>query len=612
MENPAESFLDKQWAEFGTACGIEVGKIDKNTAINAFKAVMTKDHQSEVDYDLLFFEALKVAIGKKNISIVCTKGNAFVLKNRKVGFARQIDRSCLKLRKNHLVCNNNKSNHWCVVFDNENKVQDATAVVVLKCGKNNCNDFEKNENRVRKSPSAKHGHGPVAQTLLYMLDTWHCAARNGIQSDNSNTVHGLVLGVKSTKAKKNKKGKLCCVDIGLNVPEHCHDFFTYSINLAVKFDDKNYHEIAIAAYLRMMTIGLHNASIIEAAKKNNIIPKPISLCCRTLSLDRRALTDASLIASPIPGAKKLREDLSVHQGELFEFNPKNSLTLANGLWFSSHKISYPVLIKVCCTAVHDYAVHPNDCFKALTALLKNSSLKFELSKVLIAYIDESDTTSITIMRDLTKNHSMNCRNKAKQSKKRRANHVADSMTDTLFFPFTVLSPVVFKERMSDLWKAFSDLVKKVLLPMANLNVIHADIRPGWKQTSNILCQCHPNNASIELRLIDLESLMKFSRMSTGDGRCMTTSLDEIKSAHQFLWWQVMHVAYIWYEQLVNDDPETLLVETFVQKLFCRRDSSFKSFRKTFYKVWKDLCKDSKDSSQSIQKLLDTVQNKIFL
>jgi hypothetical protein len=54
-------------------------------------------------------------------------------------------------------------------------------------------------------------------------------------------------------------------------------------------------------------------------------------------------------------------------------------------------------------------------------------------------------------------------------------------------------------------KAFVRLMKQTLVPMALLNVVHADIRPRYHETANILC--HKDNFT--MRVIDLDSLMEF-------------------------------------------------------------------------------------------------------
>jgi hypothetical protein len=49
------------------------------------------------------------------------------------------------------------------------------------------------------------------------------------------------------------------------------------------------------------------------------------------------------------------------------------------------------------------------------------------------------------------------------------------------------------------------LIKQTLVPLALLNIVHADVRSRYRETANVLC--HKDNFT--LRLIDLDSLMEY-------------------------------------------------------------------------------------------------------
>jgi hypothetical protein len=147
--------------------------------------------------------------------------------------------------------------------------------------------------------------------------------------------------------------------------------------------------------------------------------------------------------------------------------------------------------------------------------------------------------------------------------------------------------------------------------MAKKKVIHADIRPGWEKTCNIMCQHKTNNSAIKLRLIDFESLVVCPIQSTRDGRSMPTHFD-IRSAFTFLWWQVLHTAYIWFKKLDNENSGTTLVQQFILKMLDRADRNFADFRNEFSDdSFAIMIEDEKASAESVTQILDIVAKEVF-
>lgn len=81
------------------------------------------------------------------------------------------------------------------------------------------------------------------------------------------------------------------------------------------------------------------------------------------------------------------------------------------------------------------------------------------------------------------------------------------------------------------------------MPLANKEIIHADIRPGWETTYNILC--HEGEGNIELRLIDYESLHMASYYVKNDQTIFSKGLGRKMSSHEYVWWLVLWIAYNW-------------------------------------------------------------------
>jgi hypothetical protein len=135
------------------------------------------------------------------------------------------------------------------------------------------------------------------------------------------------------------------------------------------------------------------------------------------------------------------------------------------------------------------------------------------------------------------------------------------MDDLTMEGYGILKPVEHRERgnLRVLWAGFQDLVERVLLPLAELGIIHADIRPGSDKTSNILCKFETDEgglAKATLKLIDYESLVDYTSWKSHnlDGRYMQK--DQDWDATTYLWWQCMAVAYTWKESLNSDSLQT--------------------------------------------------------
>jgi hypothetical protein len=123
-----------------------------------------------------------------------------------------------------------------------------------------------------------------------------------------------------------------------------------------------------------------------------------------------------------------------------------------------------------------------------------------------------------------------------------------------------LKPVEGRGQIAALWDGFKDLVEKVLLPMAELGIVHAGIQPGYDITSSIICKLERReDGRVEkatMKLIDFESLVNFKIWDAGysDGRYVRKEYDW--DAKTYLWWQCMAVAYTWRETLSADSLRT--------------------------------------------------------
>jgi hypothetical protein len=358
------------------------------------------------------------------------------------------------------------------------------------------------------------------------------------------------------KSESEDTNQICCLEAHIEIPEYCGNAFEYAVDRLVCFSetsgiatnegvDQSSETIswnsrdgrAIAIYIKTMRLGLENAEVIMEKCNEPSSVFPISLFC-IHPLKREA--KAELIASPIPREKHLRfSDIKIHQGELFQVtNPtKESFSgFKNVLWFIDNESKLPsdCVIKVSCATVHNIFVSHSECKEALKVLYdacaKDDRLREEISKVLLGFCHlKSSLSLVTIMKDL----------QTGQEK------------------FQVLEHRAFKDgKLLLLWVAFCDLVKSLLLPMADLNVVHLDIRSNSDFTHNILVSemTQGDNYSIELRLIDFDSVVfdGFPASVHSDAvfwnDLIVTVINGVdwKSAHRYLFWQILWIGYTWH------------------------------------------------------------------
>jgi hypothetical protein len=134
------------------------------------------------------------------------------------------------------------------------------------------------------------------------------------------------------------------------------------------------------------------------------------------------------------------------------------------------------------------------------------------------------------------------------------------MEDLTVQDYGTLKPIDSCGQLDILWEGFLDLVERVLLPMAKLGIVHADIRAGYDITSNVLCKLHRNQkGEVEkatMKLIDFESFVAYRSWDAAgvDGRYIGNQRDW--DATTYVWWQCMAIAYSWKEAQTADSLRT--------------------------------------------------------
>jgi hypothetical protein len=245
-----------------------------------------------------------------------------------------------------------------------------------------------------EKPNLASAHGPMAQAILYTMDSWHCLARRGVTVDSLPVV----------------------VLAHVQIPEYCGTPFVYSVDRIVSFkgtaglflgeemsDRESKDKCAIAIYLKTMRFGLEKA--IMAWKNRCKEVPPASLCCHNLL---NGVTDTKVIASSMRCEKHLRNHgLKISQGDLFRLTePTKSMFSRHTqfLWFSDFKVAKTplatvphvegddkepletdCLVKVSCASVHNFYVPCGTCNDILKDLYYKGApeLKKKIAKGLL-------------------------------------------------------------------------------------------------------------------------------------------------------------------------------------------------------------------------------------
>jgi hypothetical protein len=149
------------------------------------------------------------------------------------------------------------------------------------------------------------------------------------------------------------------------------------------------------------------------------------------------------------------------------------------------------------------------------------------------------------------------------------------MTDLRADGFQPLRPQDLREpgRLRLMWNAFVAIVETTLIPLAEEEIIHMDIRPGYDHTANLLYQEKDGVGTI--RMIDLESLISFSawlRLNVSNKRYIPNKIDKgvakVASALEFVLRLVVCTAEVWSKHTNSSDVNTsdIIAASYKQKM----------------------------------------------
>jgi hypothetical protein len=653
-DSGVEVSFANEWLEFVRAVEDIAGKgtvhcTDHEKAWDHFGPVFAKTYAYESDFSNALFDALRDSLAgvcTENLTennkeynaaggeSAMTSGHStwrreMRLRSTNVGFATDFYRSPhIAFPRNYAAPSRYKADHACVLFRHQEedvhpkgKSRPPTTTQVSSSGSQLKAEWRRDEVtavvELRLDSSSCSGcymidyidlrrkHGPIGVALMYMMEVWHTLAKRGqvasslpvvvlsgrsmkldTQQKTGYTAEGLTRGSQPhSGAPASANIKLCCVQARLDIPECLGEQFQLQVGRQIMFpegrSDGNYKD-AMGVYLNAMTDGLQRAHAIREA----VNPQSLSLCCYA------PIPNLRLVASPIPFART-SSDFSVHQGELFEFTEDlpiedwldkleiGDVTVESLCLVDRSTTTENCLVKVSFLSVHNTLVPLKDCWKAMDRLA-GSDVKSMVSDVVLACSFISGHCLVLMMKNLSPKSD----------------------------PFQDLSHDNFPDRPA-VWRAFCKLVQNVMLPMASLDIVHNDIRCVPKGRSgyrvyNILGKRDPDGA-IELKLIDYDSLVVFDpclkQIPMQQHAVSTGWFFSYRSAYEFLFWQVLWMAYVlWFpeEEGFTRDAKT---ESFVPDFYHGDGINLEKFRE-----W--LNRDRMASLEATSAYFKMVKNKL--
>lgn len=514
-------------------------------ALDVLSVPLNTVYLKEVDFDKALFNALRLCV-KGNAPFQNEEENTIMLRTNSsyaIGIARQTAGALnlsagagdsISSTNNSGLSSKSATDHAVCVFEKRDdawKLTDCFSVVELKMNDSNCKPFHILSDGTYHVDLSKK-HAALGQVMMYNMGCilLHRAKR-GVLGNRLPLViiAGLRVGADVARAA------LRWVSGDIVVPDACGGRFHYTIKDFGYFHSSKSQndwsiEQALSLYIETILFGWIDAKpVYEQLVQGNIpLAGPASGRCPMIG---DLLFELPLCASPIPGAVGIeaadqQEHFRVSQGELFKgtFNVFEALQRSDmSVTFAANeRTNANLLIKVCSPTVHTLLIHPLLAYGALEVLKgANKALVKEVGSVLHAAVYVSPGM-MTIMKDLTAQG------------------------------YKTLKPESATENIEILWRGFSQLVTKLLLPMAAMKVVHTDIRPGYDFTANVLYQVTKDRkglAKATMKLIDYESLVRFKTWTTPylDGRYIRP--ESGWDATTYVWWQCMAVAFSWKEKL---------------------------------------------------------------
>jgi hypothetical protein len=415
------------------------------------------------------------------------------------------------------------------------------------------------------------------------------------------------------------------------VPEACGDFFEYAVTGFGGFEPAERNESvdnALSIYLDTLLFGLLAARewLMSFVKGESCRSLPTSgqvvmIGNKKLTLPRPTPT-SSHQAAPVgedfltlrgrPGKladvapndnRPYSSEWTINQGEILtgtlnirHLTQEFRLGEANFLAFTDQDADVKVAMKISSLSVHDYLTDPMDAFVALNHIHQ----EMVKTRTWLKQHEEWKQKVKMWTTYLRKNNLPDVPELAPEKPSTPRSTPCPMLDDVLLAvcctpkglitimndlseDYTTLRPCDYEDDLVSVWTAYVELLRNVLIPMADLNIIHPDIRPGYDETSNILCKFEEvqGKGVMMMKIIDFESLLLFSQWAAPDG-AQSLYIDRKvgPNAKTFLWWQCVALAYAWKEGKTQKEMAACNLEELVKEFEKKR--SLHPWLKNFY------------------------------
>jgi hypothetical protein len=180
------------------------------------------------------------------------------------------------------------------------------------------------------------------------------------------------------------------------------------------------------------------------------------------------------------------------------------------------------------------------------------------------------------------------------------NGLVQIMPDLTDQGYEVLRPKDFAgtDHWRRMWDAFKELVTGTLIPLAEMDIVHSDLRPGFDFTSNLLYARHAG----EMRMVDLDSLIAYRTWRSGGlgkrymakKKRRSDASPKRDTALEYLFLKVVSLTDSWTNAVLAGADEDQIVEN-----------------NTMAKDWSDCSPPRKCDGAFIRARLDEIEERNF-
>ncbi len=453
--------------------------------------------------------------------------------------------SATELRLNH--------RNLCVPFENEQNLDQFIHLAL---------PFEYFGQNMERSIDLAGGHAALVHVMFYAME-WVLPGLATIGQLENVIPWAVVVGTKKDTLQKRKSkqrtiGSNRWVSGKIRVPEACANCFTFVVTGFGRMNNNNSDDDdaimdAVSVYLETILFGLGAAKrFADSPKPVQFLPasgKTVKIGTKELNLTLRSSATNERSSNNLPHDGN---QWAICQGDIFtgKLNIHDivqaDLVERDVLFvFNKEDNEVDVVVKVVSRAVHSY-------FKQIL------QAPLDGIKRIYHYNEGKEPWHFrqypTVVLDISNNV---------YAAYRAFNGIIMITADLSKQGYNQLLPETDQVSLFLLWTAFQELVERVLMPMADLDLVHIELRAGFDRTSNILYKVDGQQATMQI--IDYECLVCqrdhiFPQLF--DSRYVQPDFDRKWNAMTFLLRQCIALAFAWKEKI----PQFVMKHVYLEYL----------------------------------------------